>query len=181
MQIDHHHPDVFSLPGFRSPEACAALILAAEAQGFAAAGVQTAQGVRMMSHIRNNDRLLYPSPAWAAAFWEDLRRLPLPVIDGQVAQGVSEQFRFYRYLPGQRFKMHKDGRLRERGLESRLTFLLYLNDGFSGGETDFREFQVAPAVGTALLFVHETWHEGRALTAGSKYVLRSDLLYGPAG
>ena len=81
-------------------------------------------------------------------------------------------------MPGQRFRMHRDGRLQEDGRESRLTFLLYLNDGFVGGETTFKTVAVSPARGSALLFVHEHWHEGSALSSGVKYVLRSDVLYG---
>lgn len=34
-----------------------------------------------------------------------------------------------------------------------------------------------PRAGSALLFIHDTWHEGAAVTAGTKYVLRSDVLY----
>lgn len=73
--------------------------------------------------------------------------------------------------------MHKDGPWHENGLSSQLTLLVYLNDDFSGGNTDFRDFQVAPVPGTALLFIHDTWHEGSAVMQGTKYVLRSDVLY----
>ena len=33
----------------------------------------------------------------------------------------------------------------------------------------------------ALIFEHELLHEGAAVTAGRKYVLRSDVMYGRAG
>lgn len=64
-----------------------------------------------------------------------------------------------------------------QGRVSRLTLLVYLNDGFEGGATDFRDFAVTPRTGDALLFVHDTWHEGQAVTRGHKYVLRSDVMY----
>ena len=88
----------------------------------------------------------------------------------------------------QRARQHLDegpvtpsyGPWREDGLASRLTLLVYLNDGFTGGDTDFREFRVKPEAGAALLFVHDTWHEGAAIEAGTKYVLRSDVMYGAA-
>jgi 2OG-Fe(II) oxygenase superfamily len=76
--------------------------------------------------------------------------------------------------------MHKDGPWTENGVSSRLTFLIYLNAGFVGGATDFRDFSVSPAAGSALLFIHDTWHEGASVTEGIKYVLRSDVLYGHA-
>ncbi|MBM7116470.1 prolyl hydroxylase family protein [Archangium primigenium] len=170
---------VFTLEGFLSADACAELISLAEARGFSAAAVRTASGPQALSHIRNNDRLELREPAWAARFWRQLEGLGLPEVEGHRARALSSWFRFYRYVPGQRFRMHKDGRLQEDGLESRLTFLLYLNDDCAGGETTFKTFAVAPRQGSALLFVHETWHEGSALTSGTKYVLRSDVLYGP--
>ena len=93
------------------------------------------------------------------------------------ACALPRELRFYKYDPGQRFKMHKDGPWHEDGLSSKLTFLLYLNDDFTGGMTDFRDFSVTPQRGHALLFVHDTWHEGQAVQTGVKYVLRSDVMY----
>ena len=31
--------------------------------------------------------------------------------------------------------------------------------------------------GTALVFAHAGWHEGTRVTAGRKYVLRTDVMY----
>ena len=67
--------------------------------------------------------------------------------------------------------------------------MVYLNDVAAGGETRFfagmqDAFQrrpyltVAPRAGTALVFVHRIWHEGAAVTAGEKFVLRTDIMYG---
>ena len=74
--------------------------------------------------------------------------------------------------------MHKDGAWTEAGLTSKLTMMVYLNEGFAGGETDFRDFKIVPKLGSALFFIHDVWHEGAAVTQGLKYVLRSDVLYG---
>lgn len=38
---------------------------------------------------------------------------------------------------------------------------------------------VQPAVGKALVFEHAIVHEGVAVDEGSKYVLRTDVMYGP--
>lgn len=111
-------------------------------------------------------------------------------IEGCRATGLYEQFRFYRYDPGQRFKRHKDGALEtERGERSRLTFLIYLNTKYEGGETVFsdytfengetitHEIRIMPEVGLGLFFVHERKQEGSAVTGGRKYVMRTDVLY----
>lgn len=174
-----HSDRVFSIPSFLDGGECAQLIGLAEASGFAAAGVRTDAGQKAMPTVRNNERTLVEAPAWVDALWHRLSRVVLPALHGESPAGLPKDLRFYKYSPGQRFKMHKDGPWTERGLTSRLTFLVYLNDGFVGGETDFRDFKVAPRAGQALLFIHDTWHEGAAVTDGVKYVLRSDVLYGP--
>ena len=101
---------------------------------------------------------------------------------------INERFRFYRYNPGHRFRRHKDGFEKIRDLTSQLSFLIYLNDDFVGGEAIFREYHgkgesryreelvIQPEIGDALLFYHRIWHEGAEVTQGTKYVMRSDVL-----
>jgi predicted 2-oxoglutarate/Fe(II)-dependent dioxygenase YbiX len=179
MQLVIHTSRVFSIPSFMGEGACQALMDLAESSGFAAAEVRTVNGQKSMPTIRNNERTVVTNPAWRDQLWNKLAQITLPTIDAQQAMGLPRELRFYKYCAGQRFKMHKDGPWVEEGKTSKLTFLLYLNDEFEGGETDFREFQITPKKGSALLFVHDTWHEGRAVVSGTKYVLRSDVLYGP--
>lgn len=130
-----------------------------------------------MPLVRNNERVLVEDATWVALIWQRIRAVALPSLGGQIACGLPKDLRFYRYVPGQRFKMHKDGPWTEGGLTSQLTLLVYLNDGFAGGDTGFRDFRVAPKQGDALFFIHDTWHEGAAVESGVKYVLRSDVLY----
>ncbi|MCE3603473.1 2OG-Fe(II) oxygenase [Massilia sp. P8910] len=177
MRVVPHAPTVFSIDGFLDARECGELIALAEARGFAAAAVRTAQGARAMPAIRNNERAQFEAPDWIALLWQRLAAAGMPELDGQAAVGLPRELRFYKYAAGQRFKMHKDGPWNEDGLSSKLTFLVYLNEGYEGGDTVFKEFRVTPGTGSALLFVHDTWHEGAALAGGIKYVLRSDVLY----
>lgn len=181
MRVTVHSPRVFSIEGFLEPEECEQLISLAEREGFASAGVRTADGPKAMPGIRNNERAMLPSPHWIELLWARLGQVALPEVAGQMPTGLPKDLRFYKYSPGQRFKMHKDGPWHEDGLTSQLTLLVYLNHGFTGGDTDFREFRVKPEVGAALLFIHDTWHEGAVIESGTKYVLRSDVMYGNAG
>jgi hypothetical protein len=178
MHLLSHSDRVFSIPSFLSEAECLALVELAESRGFAAADVRTATGQKAMPSIRNNDRTLLAHSEWVDRLWQRLSLVALPVLDGERALGLPKDLRFYKYSPGQRFKMHKDGPWIEDGLSSKLTFLVYLNDGFEGGATGFRTFSIAPQMGMALLFVHDTWHEGAPVIDGIKYVLRSDVLYG---
>ena len=162
---------------FLSRKECQDLIQLAERSGFVAAQVRTTAGQKPMPQVRNNQRTTLASPQWVARLWDLLGAMPLPLIEGQRAVGLPRELRFYKYEPGERFKMHKDGPWHEDGLSSKLTALVYLNDGYEGGETNFRDATVVPETGMLLLFEHPNWHEGAALTSGVKYVLRSDVMY----
>jgi 2OG-Fe(II) oxygenase superfamily len=74
---------------------------------------------------------------------------------------------------------------------SELTFIMYLNDDFTGGATKFYsrkdllqgagampQLCVQPKRGMALVFFHRQLHEGAAVERGCKYVLRTDVMYG---
>jgi len=145
----------------------------------------------MMKGVRNNERCMVDDPEVAQSLWQrvDPYLSALPIEIAPVA--VNERIRFYKYLPGQRFLGHRDGRVKVRGLVSRLSFLVYLNCEFEGGETTFRPLpakpgvsqlpiHVVPQAGDALLFEHHHWHEGARVTSGIKYVMRSDIFYHPA-
>jgi len=56
--------------------------------------------------------------------------------------------------------------------------MIYLNEGYEGGETHFESSSVTGKMGMALVFEHELLREGAAVTGGVKYVLRSDVMYG---
>ena len=47
------------------------------------------------------------------------------------------------------------------------------------GATDFHDHDIAvtPRTGMALLFQHMLLHEGCVVTSGTKYALRSDVMY----
>jgi predicted 2-oxoglutarate/Fe(II)-dependent dioxygenase YbiX len=92
--------------------------------------------------------------------------------------GLNPRLRYYRYEPGERFPPHFDI-AHEEGPEARtfLTFIVYLNEGYQGGETRFGDVAVAPRAGMALVFPHELRHEGAPITEGWKCVLRSDVMY----
>ncbi len=132
----------------------------------------------MMKGLRNNYRLLYHNQEMATNFWQKLQPFCPAEIENWKASGLNEQFRFYKYNSSQRFKRHIDGRFkRNEEEESRITFMIYLNDNFEGGETAFDEVTIVPVTGNALCFIHEQKHEGKPVLSGTKYALRSDVMY----
>ena len=177
-----------TIPNVLATLECAAMIEMAEAIGFAPATVSLASGPQMMTGIRNNDRVKFNDPDLAQLLETRLENI---IRNDDARARLNERFAVYRYDPGQRFKRHQDGTIKtDDGLEvSRKTVLLYLNDDCEGGETvfsdidrsgsqiKFLETPVTPETGMALIFEHELWHEGKPVTAGRKYVLRTDILY----
>jgi predicted 2-oxoglutarate/Fe(II)-dependent dioxygenase YbiX len=173
---------VFTIPEFLTPDECAQHIASAEAHGFEAATIETLGRSIRDPLIRNNDRIIKDDQALAGALWGRLAPHVPPFMDGRPAWGLNERWRIYRYQPGQRFAGHVDGSFRrESGERSLLTLLLYLNDQFEGGETTFDDLVVTPVRGLALVFRHDLFHAGEPLGQGTKYVLRSDVMFGPVG
>lgn len=121
--------------------------------------------------------------------------------------GINKRWRFFRYGQDCVYRPHIDGSwpagsLAEDGksyqidksgsTRSYLTFLIYLNDGFEGGETRFFYPDetgantlvargIIPKMGSVLVFPQgntaSLLHEGSAVTTGEKYVVRTDVLY----
>ncbi|KAJ3107478.1 hypothetical protein HDU97_004074 [Phlyctochytrium planicorne] len=106
--------------------------------------------------------------------------------------GINPRWRVYRYVPGSVYRPHIDGAWPRSALGpdgeyiyddsngktwSRMTFLVYLNQNFKGGETP-----VTPQAGSVLVFPHGCvknvlLHEGSGVLDGAKYIIRTDVLY----
>ncbi|CAB9508491.1 P4Hc [Seminavis robusta] len=124
--------------------------------------------------------------------------------------GINPRWRCFRYGQDCVYRPHLDGSwplcyLDEEGkyhcpkqqkqqysdaIKSYLTFLIYLNDDFEGGETRYYLPQgvargIVPRAGSVVVFpqgnLASLIHEGSQVTKGTKYVVRTDVLYRPAG
>ena len=111
-------------------------------------------------------------------------------------KGLHSNIRIYRYDAGDYFGPHYDSCTRDSmtGFTSYWTLLIYLTgkeDGVEGGETVFyegnkkevgKEIIVGLDRGTALLHRHGRsdclLHEGSMVKKGTKWVLRSDVVFG---
>lgn len=177
---------VIAIHDFVSGTECAALIRRSEGLAYEPGTVADV----VIEDVRNNERVLLDDPVLAADLFDRAKPFLAPVIEGQSLRGFNERWRFYRYAPGQTFKPHRDGSyFRAKTFEeSQVTFMIYLNDRMTGGETRFfagmdeafrgRPYlSVQPKEGMALAFVHNIWHEGAVVQSGTKYVLRTDVMY----
>ncbi|MBL4843991.1 MAG: 2OG-Fe(II) oxygenase, partial [Planctomycetes bacterium] len=184
--LSDSHGTCYLLGGAFDPQECAAWIEATEARGYeATAGDYPAS-------YRDNDRLMFDDPALAETLFERMRdHLPHELVRGGERWRLvrlNERFRCCRYRGGQGFSIHRDGPYApEPGVRSWLTFMLYLNnaESFSGGATRFFDDRqgastlasIRPEQGTVIVFGHDLWHDGQPVPSGTKYVLRSDVLY----
>lgn len=178
MELIQHTPKIWTLRNFISKEECCKLISLSEEKGYEEAKINLRSGSQMMKSIRNNSRLLYTDITLAEKYWNILKPYCPEYLEDWRALGLNEQFRFYKYENDERFKRHIDGRFRRNETEeSRITFMIYLNDDFKGGKTAFDDITIKPETGSALLFIHELKHEGCPVISGTKYALRSDVMY----
>jgi len=134
---------------------------------------------------RNQDRVIKDEPRTAADLLERLRpELPERIGDFRLL-GLNERLRFYRYAVGQEFAPHMDHWYRPAPDQITLhTVLVYFNDDFEGGETEFMEQLeevVAPKPGLVAIFQHKVRHAGRVVTSGCKYAMRADVIYEAPG
>jgi hypothetical protein len=108
--------------------------------------------------------------------------------------GLQRRLRVLHYSGEDQFEAHYDRVVRdeESCQQSMITVLVYLNNGagedFSGGETIFLDSNdpskgpvpVEPKQGRAVIFEHVLYHTGSPLAAmetGSKYVMRTDIMF----
>jgi hypothetical protein len=179
---------VFTVSQLLPPEECAELVARSESLGFGDAPINNVFGGEIRKDIRSNDRVIHEMPEYAEQLWSRTQEYVPTSYHGRRAVGLNERFRFYRYDPGQQFDWHRDGSFeRPNGERSLITILIYLNDGFVGGETSFDEpslglgqrYDVVPQTGLALFFDHPLLHKGQPVQSGRKYVLRTDVMYSP--
>lgn len=170
--------NIIIIPDFLTHKECDQLIVLSETHGYDEATVETEKGSKMLKDVRNNERLLWKDEIHATELWKRVRQFVPAKIGNSVAVGLNELFRFYKYGPGQLFKKHIDESfIRNEYEASYLTFLIYLNDDYAGGETKFNDKAIKGKKGEGLIFLHSLPHEGAEVTAGFKYVLRTDIMY----
>lgn len=153
---------------------------------------------------RVNYRVSISSSEFADRLWTILRpHLPSfsysasvtpPAASARMAHSLNSNIRLYKYTPSQHFNPHYDDSVRDAktGAVSEWTLLIYLTgaeDGVRGGETIFypnskakaSEAMTVPLTrGTALLHRHGDrclLHEGSQVRSGTKYILRSDIMF----
>jgi prolyl 4-hydroxylase len=170
--------NIYMIEDFWSAKKCDDFIAKTEGIGYEPATIQTDNGPRLVDFVRNNNRVIYKDFSLADELWLTLKHFAPQEIGESIAIGLNELFRFYKYQPGQQFKKHRDqSYIRNSKEASYFTFMIYLNDDFKGGTTTFDNLVVTPKKGAGLIFYHYIEHEGSEVLEGTKYVLRTDIMF----
>jgi prolyl 4-hydroxylase len=183
--VDNDKPYIIQVRDAMTPAECADLIERIESLGPTVATINTYSGAQVNRDVRNNDRVIFEDQSLADLVLTRIGNRAPQEIHGMSLVGANERFRCYRYQPGMRFAPHADGAFhRNENEQSLYSVRVYLNGDFEGGATTFitePEVSIQPEPGKILLFQHPIIHEGSVVTAGVKYVARTDLMYRKPG
>eukprot|EP01123_Difflugia_compressa_P004061 TRINITY_DN1539_c5_g1_i1.p1 TRINITY_DN1539_c5_g1~~TRINITY_DN1539_c5_g1_i1.p1 ORF type:complete len:286 (-),score=55.05 TRINITY_DN1539_c5_g1_i1:37-816(-) len=141
--------------------------------------------------VRTNIRRNFIDEPIARLVWRCVKNhLPQVLPDGRKLSGVRTKMNYYRYGSGQFFSTHIDGgyRFTQTGDTSEYTFVIYMNDDFTGGSTRFCPLpewngtprDVKPVKGGMLVFRQcDMKHCGVSIESGFKHILQGMIMYGP--
>lgn len=173
----HDAPLIRVVPNFLSREECHHLARISEPRLAPSVIVDPRTGEHRSHNIRTSDGMTIGPTA------EDLVsraiNARIAAFSGTPIEN-GEPLAILRYTPGQEYKLHSDA-LPGTGEQRSHTVIVYLNEGFMGGETDFPaiDLRVRPKAGMALLFTNVradgspdplARHAGLPLNQGSKWI-----------
>jgi len=197
-RVQFEKPRIVIVERFASPEECQWLIGRAAGGGLQRAKVYRSSSTAQVAETRTNREMPF------TIFNADV---VLSLIRDRIAAAAGTQVSHFEiakllhYSPGEQFALHADfieaktpelaRELAARGQRS-ATFLIYLNDGYEGGATQFPRlsWQYRGGRGDALLFSnvdangapdYDTIHAGMPPTSGEKWVLSQWVRTRPVG
>lgn len=168
--------DVLIKDNFISPLTCEAIIDEANAQGF-----EKSQVIKEGQNV-HDDYSRSSSTVWFKDTWHisDLLHKQVPEIKKLKVEG----WQLLRYNTTEEFKAHFDCLNREK--DRLFTALIYLNDNFEGGETQFvnKNLTITPLQGRLILWKNLSsgkcdplsLHAGNPVKSGTKYILVTWIL-----
>ena len=204
-------PGTFQLVHLLTRDECRRFIETTEGLGYTEDA-----SVSLPRSVRRNENLVWVADdATHDIIWERCKTLlhdGSNLFNGKQPLGLNRRFRFYKYAEGDFFKPHTDGSWPGSRMvgdrlvadaygdrQSQMSFLILLNETFTGGETAFYVDKNDPAkpakrnedvssvavrtpAGGALCFPHgghplHCLHSSETIRSGAKYIIRTDLLF----
>ena len=169
-------PEAAHFPNFLSGDECAFLIEGAQGAMQPSMVIDPRTGSFVADPIRRSDVAPFPLVS-ESPFIHAINRRIARATRTNVSQG--EPLQVLRYADGQEYRQHLDA-IPNAENQREFTFLIYLNEGYAGGETVFPNagLTVRGKAGDAFLFRNTvdgdpdpvTAHIGKPVTEGVKYL-----------
>lgn len=170
-------PLIFSVAGALRPEECRYLQLMAEPSVRPSFVIDSATGRQMPHPVRTSDGMSF-GPADEDLLINNINRRLAVLTKTEATSG--EPLHMLRYRPGQQYRPHLDG-LPGVANQRLWTVLVYLNDDYEGGETEFPKLGIRyrGGAGDALVFRNvlaggqpdtRTQHAGLPVKSGVKWL-----------
>eukprot|EP01006_Ploeotia_vitrea_P003599 TRINITY_DN112901_c0_g1_i1.p1 TRINITY_DN112901_c0_g1~~TRINITY_DN112901_c0_g1_i1.p1 ORF type:complete len:216 (+),score=12.12 TRINITY_DN112901_c0_g1_i1:38-685(+) len=188
------------IPEFLTEDESCRLINAAESVGFELiGGIPT---YRKCWRSQSPEHAKHCDWMWDRLLCANLLPLEMDALDEEDPEGGLQRWqavglhdlpRMCKYDPGHHFSRHYDYSIApEPKHQSLFTFMLYLNNNFTGGDLQFYadddnggteepELVVTPERGLAVLFQQNKsaglLHAGMPVLKGTKYIFRTEVIY----
>lgn len=136
--------------------------------------------LRVDDRFRSNDRITLNDADLAEEIFERVREaVELHDEEGFSPVGCNDRFHIYRYgEPGDQFTLHADQPYILGDTISFYTVLLFLSMDYEGGEVLLGGTEKFRAkAGSALVFPHYILHGAAPLKSGTRYTMRTDVMY----
>jgi prolyl 4-hydroxylase len=170
-------PDILSFPALFTPDECRYLIDAAAPMLAPAVVIDPKTGRQRPDPLRIADSVGFTPPLETLAVQALARRIAAASGTGF---GQGEPLQVLRYRPGGEYRPHSDA-IPGFSNQRVATLLVWLNDGFEGGETEFPEvgLTLKGGIGDAILFRNvggdgrrdpASAHAGLPVTSGEKWL-----------
>lgn len=178
QQEIHANPDIHAFPGFLTPAECQFLRGVAVPQLHPATVGDPRTGQVILDPVRRAKNTGFPFISESPVIHAINRRIAAVTATGY-EQG--EPLQIIAYEPGDEFKLHSDAVSHDTNQRT-LTFLVMLDDGFTGGETQFPklDLKLRGNLGDGLMFSNVdyngrpdplAWHAGLPVESGRKIIL----------
>ncbi|MFM2285134.1 MAG: hypothetical protein RLZZ543_631 [Bacteroidota bacterium] len=161
--------NIIELKGFLSIELCDFIYSELHLKRFSKA--------HQFNNGRNNKEYFANENSLCSPIISNINKLN---INQKKVELFSTPFEFYKYDFKDFITSHKDSpEVFANGKKSNYTALIYLNDSFKGGETNFPTLNrsIIPEKGKLLLFSHDLLHQAKIINNGSKYIYRGNWLF----
>lgn len=185
--INYGNEYVQTIENVFSKEECKDLIEISEIKGYQSASLYTDKsGIEHFAlDKRRGLRCIIDDLDFADKLLHKIYKLIPQKYKNMNLHSVNHRLRFLKYNDGDFFTRHRDGNyISENGSISQITILIYLNDDYTSAYTtffndpdDYTGYVIKPLTGMICLMDQKVGHEVSPLLNGTKYIIRTELMY----